>query len=130
MLLSSIPFQGSSPSPSSEGELATTGVLTSLNFPEDYPSSIDQRQKIQVPEGNTIWIRFTDFWCERQYDWVKITDKDGTRLGFFDGGENSDDDWRKEIVSKTDTVEVLFHTDGSVTRRGWSLEWSKYKKQK
>ena len=51
-------FQGSSPSPLSEGELATNGVLTSLNFPESYPTSI------QVPESNTIWIRFTDFECE------------------------------------------------------------------
>merc|ERR1719430_1148238 len=108
----------SSPSPSSEGELATTGVLTSLNFPERYPRSMDQLQKIQVPQGNTIWIRFTDFDCEGKYDTVTITDKDGTRLGFFDSNFNSHDDWRKEIVSKTDTVEVLFHSDESATRRG------------
>ena len=123
-MLSSIQFQGSSPS--SERELATSGVLTSLNFPEVYLNNFDQVQKIQVPEGNTIWIRFSDFDCEQEYDTVTITDKDGTRLGFFDGGANSDDDWRKKIVSKTDTVEVLFHTDGSGPAKGWRLDWGLY----
>merc|ERR1712212_1459646 len=111
----------SSPSSSGERELATSGVLTSLNFPENYLDGLDILQKIQVPEGNTIRMRFTDFNCEAKYDTVTITDKDGTRLGVFDGEH---DDWRtKEIESKTDTVEVLFHTDGSGTRTGWRLDW-------
>ena len=101
-------------------------MLTSLNYPEDYPDNIDQVQKIQVPEGNTIWIRFTDFDCEEEYDTVTVTDKDGTRLGFLDGGVNSDDDWRKEIVSNSDTVEVLFRTDDSNYKKGWRLDWGKY----
>ena len=127
LLPSSILFQGSSPSPSSEGEMATTGVLTSLNFPERYPSSINQVQKIQVPEGNTIWIRFSDFECERDFDYVTVTDKDGRRLGLFDGGVDSEDDWQKEIVSNTDMVEVRFHTDSSGTDKGWRLDWGKTK---
>ena len=110
-----------------ERELATSGVLTSLNFPERYSSYLDIVKKIQVPEGNTIRIRFTDFDCERGYDTVTITDKDGTRLGLFDGRKFSDDDWREEIVSNTDTVEVLFHTDGSSSYSGWRLDWGNYK---
>merc|ERR1719341_1727686 len=111
----------SSPSSSGERELATSGVLTSLNFPENYLNGLDILQKIQVPEGNTIRMRFTDFNCEVKYDTVTITDKDGTRLGLFDGEH---DDWRtKEMVSNTDTVEVLFHTDSSGTRTGWRLDW-------
>ena len=110
-----------------ERELATSGVLTSPNFPERYLNDLDIVQKIQVPEGSTIWIRFTDFDCEREYDTVTITDNDGTRLGLFDGGELSDDDWREEIVSNTETVEVLFHTDGSHRYTGWRLHWGKHK---
>merc|ERR1712172_367301 len=113
----------SSPSPPME-ERATSGVLTSLNFPDRYLDRLDIVQKIQVPEGNTIRIRFTEFDCEPQYDTVTITDKDGTRLALFDGRHNSEDDWRtKEIVSNTDTVEVLFHTDGSGEYPGWRLDW-------
>ena len=84
-------------------------------------------QKIQVSEGDTIWIRFTDFDCERENDTVTITDQDGTRLGFFDGGVNSDDDWQEEIVSNTSMVEVLFHTDGTGAGKGWRLDWGKVK---
>ena len=120
----SIIFQGSS---ASEGDQPTSGVLTSPNYPKAYPNNLNLVQKIQVPEGNTIWIRFPFFECERKYDTVTITDKDGTRLGFFDSNFNSHDDWRKEIVSNTDTVEVLFHSDESATRRGWRLDWGKYK---
>merc|ERR1712181_66465 len=62
----------------SEAEQPTSGVLTSPNYPERYPNGLNLVQKIQVPEGNPIWIRFTDF---------------------------------------------DFYTDGSVTQRGWRLEW-------
>merc|ERR1719209_297759 len=114
-----------SSSPASQRELPTSGHLASPNYPhDDYPNHYDSVQRIRVPEGNTIWIRFTDFVCEREYDTVTITDKDGTRLGLFDGKHDSDDDWRtKEIVSNSDMVEVLFHSDGSANRKGWRLNW-------
>ena len=102
-------------------------MLTSPNFPKRYLTDLNQVQKIQVPKGNIIWIRFTDFECERRYVTVTITDKDGRRLGLFDGGVNSDDDWQKEIVSNTDTVEVRFHTDSSRVFKGWRLDWGKNK---
>ena len=61
-------------------------------------------------------------------DYIEITDGDGTNLGHFThGGQSSiiPDITRTNITSNTETVDVLFHTDGSVSRRGWSLEWSK-----
>ena len=61
-------------------------------------------------------------------DYIEITDGDGTNLGHLT--YHDVDLARRNITSNTETVDVLFHTDGSVTRRGWSLEWSKYKKQK
>ena len=110
-----------------EREQPKSGVLTSPNYPEDYPNNLDLVQRIQVPEGNTIWIRFSDFDCEPSMDYVIITDKDGTRLGLFDEFNYSDDDWRDEIVSNTNTVEILFRTDGSGTLNGWRLDWGKNK---
>ena len=110
-----------------EREQPISGVLTSPNYPEDYPNNLDLVQRIQVPAGNTIWIRFSDFDCEPSMDYVIITDKDGTRLGLFDEFNYSDDDWRDEIVSNTNTVEILFRTDGSGTLNGWRLNWGKNK---
>ena len=121
-----------------ERELPTSGVLTSPNFPCGYLNDLDIVRRIQVPEGNTIWIRFTDFQCEPRHsvssatDTVTVTDSDGTRLGYFDGGrrdrfdddDDIGDDWRNnEILSKTETVEVLFHTDSVGYMEGWRLEW-------
>ena len=72
-------------------------------------------------------MRFSDFVCEPRFDTVTITDKDGTRLGLFDGKINSDDDWvTKEMFSNSDMVEVQFHTDGGSHRMGWRLDWSEY----
>jgi len=111
--------------PASWRELPRSGHLTSPNYPQpDYPNNYDSLQRIRVPEGNTIWMRFSDFVCEPRFDTVTITDKDGTRLGLFDGKYDSDDDWQtKEMVSNSDMVEVQFHTDGGSHRMGWRLDW-------
>ena len=126
--MSSIPLQGSSPY--SEREWATTGVLTSPNFPQEYINDLYQYRRIHVPEGNTIWIRFTDFDVDigGRFDTVRVSDKDGTTL--FYGAENSDDDWRTKIVSNTNTVNVLFTTDGVGTDKGWRLNWGKGRRNK
>ena len=103
-------------------------MLTSPNYPEPYPSDLFLVQKIQVPEGNTIWLRFTDFDCEPENDYVEITEQEGaTKIGEFNRDQGlSEADWRRQIVSSTNNVEVQFSTDGSVSGRGWSLEWGKY----
>ena len=93
--------------------------MTSPNFPQYYPNRIHERKTIKVAKGNVINIHFTDFHLENHYgvdDYLEITDGDGTFLGRF--GRVVD------ITSVTETVYVLFHTDGSVTRSGWRLEWS------
>merc|ERR1712192_342071 len=64
----------SSSSSSEEEQQPTSGVLTSPNYPDRYPDNSELVQKIQVLEGNTIWIRFTDFQCDI-YDKVRITDE-------------------------------------------------------
>ena len=80
-----------------EEEQPTSGVLTSPNYPEAYPNNLQFVQKIQVPEGNTIWIRFTDFECERLADvvWIYTDMNNGTRLGYNTRPDFSEFDWRK-----------------------------------
>merc|ERR1719209_1618727 len=108
-----------------EEEQPTSGVLTSPNYPERYPNDLQLVQKIQVPEGNTIWLRFTDFDCEHGADfvWIYTDMTEGTRIGYNIDPDFTEAVWSKRVVSTTNTVEVHFYTDGSVTSSGWRLEW-------
>merc|ERR1719167_808217 len=112
----------------SERELPTGGVLSSPKGSDGlYPNNLNQIQKIQVPEGFTIWIRFTQFSVEAM-DNVTITDKDGTSPGQIDRDTSSENFWNwgeKEILSNTNIVSVQFKTDtvGSDYRFGWRLMW-------
>merc|ERR1712130_71488 len=113
-----------SSSPAEEDQ-PTSGFLTSPNYPEEYQNNLNVRQNIEVPEGNTIWMRFTrdsDIERNENSDVVEVANKDGRILW----SSSNDDSWEKRderFVSITNTVDVLFYTDGSVTYRGWRLEW-------
>lgn len=63
------------------------------------------------------------------YDYVKITDGDGTALLEESCGYSSHDPSSSSyflppvITTKTNTMHVFFHSDGSGTQTGWSLNW-------
>ena len=131
--------------PEKPKSLPTSGVMTSPNFPADYPNDLHERKTIKVAKGSVINIQFTDF--ELEFDWydksdyVELTDSDGTFLGRLGANHISGepDKDRPDIsehipkrvnisdmvlTSVTETVHVLFHTDRSDARMGWRLEWS------
>ena len=110
--------------------------MDSPNFPRNYPNDLHERKTIEVAKGNIINIHFTDFELESpdEVDYVEVTDGDGSLLGRFGARHYSDEGGTQrpremirisDITSNTETVHVLFHTDSSVTRSGWRLEWSK-----
>ena len=124
------PFLGALPE--EPESVPTSGEMTSPNFPANYPNNLHERKTIEVAKGNVINIHFTDFEVERTdpVDYLEITDGDGTLLGHFGAGHYTEATpgrtWRMEnLTSVTETVHLLFHTDESVTRSGWRLEWSK-----
>merc|ERR1711970_870122 len=108
--------------------------MTSPNFPAAYPNDIHERKTIEVAKGSVINIHFTDYELESpdQVDYLEVTDGDGTLLGHFGAAhyvDNREGGRRKgikisDLTSVTEVVHVLFHTDDSVTRSGWRLEWS------
>ena len=106
----------------------TSGEMASPNFPANYPNDLHERKTIEVAKGNVINIHFTDYELENpdQVDYLEITDGDGTLLAHFGGGRKGRGGIKiSDLTSVTETVHVLFHTDESVTRSGWRLEWSK-----
>ena len=122
--------------PEKPESLPTSGEMASPNFPASYPNDLHERKTIEVAKGNVINIHFTDFELESpdQVDYLEITDGDGTLLGRFGAAHYVDigeEGGRRkgikisDLTSVTETVHVLFHTDESVTRSGWRLEWSK-----
>ena len=121
------------------------GVMTSPNFPKPYPNNLDIVQKIEVPEGKRIWIRFSDFnlcWTPgkgtrliRCKDTLDIFDQDGTQLGglglgwgFHGGWGHHGGPYHELVVSHSNKVELHFHTETTVAFNkrwfiGWSLAW-------
>ena len=77
-------------------------------------------------------MRFTgDIDIERNIDWVEVTENDGICHPSCILWGTRFEDWEmrdRHFVSNTNSVEVHFHTDGSVTGRGWRLEWGEYER--
>ena len=101
-----------------------SGELKSVNFPSSYSNNIDTTETIRVDAGSKIKITFSSLSIESQetctYDYVTVVDGDGTVLLEKTCG-NIVPGWFK---SKTNMVNVIFHTDYSVTKPGWKLSWS------
>ena len=103
-------------------EERSRGVMTSptnvMTSPTNYPPNIHETRTIEVPKGKKIRMQFSQYEVESCCDYVRITDEDGTVLK-----EDKHQPAKNPIVSRTDTVHVLFHSDASVERKGWRLEW-------
>ena len=106
--------------------LKATGVVTSPNHPGNYPDNLNKTEILEVESGKILRLEFTRFavWsCHIKYcgtcDFVKITDGDGTTLMDNSCGYSLP----STITTRTNTVEIFFHTDGDRTYAGWSLSW-------
>ena len=96
------------------------GVVTSPNHPGNYPSLLEQKEKIQVEEGLVIILQFTAFNTANSHDHMRITDGDGTILV----GKAYGSGMPTNITSTSNIIDMLFRTDASTTREGWSVSWS------
>ena len=113
-------------------------MVTSPNHPGNYPNNLEKTETIQVEQGLTITLEFTSFNIEYdstcRYDHLTITDGDGTTLmekscgstsggDVVIGGESIGSSLPPAITSRSNTINLLFTTDGSSTRSGWSVSW-------
>ena len=63
----------------------SAGVISSKNYPANYPNKNRRTQRIKVGKGNTVTLKFTAFDVEPggpkcNYDHLSIADGDGTVL--------------------------------------------------
>ena len=124
--------------------LLATGVVTSTNYPNNYPNGLEKTETIEVEQGLILSLQFTAFdidvkWdstCD--YDHLTITDGDGTTLMEKSCGSSSDGDVivggqsigssLPAAISTSNVVNLVFSTndydyyDGG--NSGWSVSWS------
>ena len=77
------------------------------------------------------FTHFAVYWeATCSYDFVKITDGDGTTMmdkscGYSEADPSSSFYFLPPIITtRSNKVEILFHTDPSGATSGWSLSWS------
>ena len=112
-------------------------MITSPNHPAAYPHNLKMTQHISVKEGKILRLEFTAFaiWVcgdieTCSCDFVKITDGDGTTLmdnscGYSDRDPSSSLFFQPPIITtKTNKVDIYFHTDEWGADSGWSLSWT------
>jgi len=102
-----------------------TGSLTSGNYPNKYANRLDETYTIEVEEGRKIGIEFTTFKIQKtkkcKADWLMIVDGNGEVLMEKSCGYHIP---IVEIVSSTNKVNVIFHTNKKRNAPGWALTWT------
>ena len=111
-------------------------MITSPNYPDNYPNNIDKTEHITVGSKEILRLEFTAFavhvggsinTCPT--DFVRITDGDGTTLMDNSCGYSDQPSWSTYfqppiLTTKTNKVEIYFHTNDNTARPGWSLRWT------
>ena len=123
-------------------KVCSAGVISSKNYPANYPNKNRRTQRIKVGKGNTVILKFTAFDVEPggpkcNYDHLSIADGDGTVLmgracgksgSLVIGGKKVKSALPPAVRSRSNKVSVKFVTDDSGVRSGWSLTWQEVKK--
>ncbi|KAG9276492.1 cubilin [Astyanax mexicanus] len=102
-----------------------TGVLTSPNYPSNYPSTRECVYKIIVEINMQIMLNFTDFELEGgsncPFDYVEIRD------GGFETspliGRYCSNQPPPIVISHSNMLWILFKSDFTATARGFSAHW-------
>ncbi|XP_030834881.1 bone morphogenetic protein 1 homolog isoform X1 [Strongylocentrotus purpuratus] len=105
---------------------STTGIITSPNYPDNYPKRKECTWHISANPGHKIVLSFDDFDLEQHqectYDRVQVFDGDsdeGQVLGRYCGATIPD-----AVVSSSNHMFIRFYSDASVSRSGFSATHS------
>ena len=100
-------------------------IITSPNYPDNYPNGLHIQKAITVDEGYVVRISLKDLSLDHSSayvtDYLEIKDGDGTLLRFFSNQAYYNLDYfASHIVSHTETVFLILDTE-----QGWKIEWGK-----
>jgi len=102
---------------------AGSGVLQSINYPENYPDNVDCTWTITAELGMNVQVNITDFLLEGgegcPYDYLELSDASGYFSGRLCDAAGSG----YVHVFTGSPVTITFYTDRSVTNTGFSLEY-------
>merc|ERR1712227_846269 len=99
-----------------------SGEVKSPNYPWNYQDNSDTSKTIQVSAGSMIKLTFVDFNIEAhsscRYDYVQVLDTSGAQLIKKCGSTVP-----SVIMSSGNRLTVKFHSDSSVTLKGFRATW-------
>ena len=116
--------------------LFLAGAVKSPSLPDidHYQDNEDTMHTIIVDSDKIVRLEFTYFDVEWhpgcQHDFVKVIDGDGTVLMKESCGSsliNPAHYWyflQSNITSRSNRVDIIFHSNSAETRTGWSLKWT------
>ena len=120
-----------------------SGIVTSPNYPDNYPDSLEKTELVQVEQGMILSIEFVAFdidfnsvLCDLNCncDHLRITDGDGTTLMGKTCGSSSNGSAIFEgrligsslpplIISRSNSISIGFKTGSLNSKSGWSISW-------
>lgn len=107
---------------------ASSGNVSSPNFPGLYPYNTECTWLIVVSEGSSVLLTFQHFELEYHtdcaYDYIKIyngiSEDEGNLLGKFCGDVSP-----PQFSSSWNVMSIIFHSDRHVARKGFSVGYRK-----
>ena len=100
-----------------------SGTIHSPNYPSNYANDVDCTSTVRGSPGEVIRVTFTDFNLESsstcRYDYVELFD--GPVATRKDCGSSTPGDF---VTSPGNDLRLDFHSDYSVTRKGFQVSFS------
>ena len=98
------------------------GQIETPNYPSNYNNNADITFPLEVATGYFIKLTFHTFDIEAHsrcgFDYVQVLDTDGSELAKLCGNSLP-----TPLTSSGNKMTVVFHSDYSVTRPGFSASW-------
>ena len=102
---------------------ASSGTITSPNYPSNYGSHADCSWRITVPNGFVVRLTFIVFDLESsrncRYDYVKVEDTSGSLIGLYCGTKA-----QFTVSSSGRSLYVRFRSDKNVNKGGFRASFT------